>query len=301
MARRHVASVMILAAGAVLLAACSTPASSPPKPTAPLWKVTSAHRTLYITGAVGASLEKYPVPAPVTQAFAESGELILEGTPKHSQQELQKLKAFVMKRGLQPSGQTLSGALDPSQLALVKKAFSAVGFPFAAAQHFRPWMAVVTLHGKAFLKLGIKPHQLYMHFYNKADAEKMPVTFLNKDIRELELFAGMPRKVQVAWLTKTAKDVLDPKHQEKRARGIQAWERGDTTPLAKRSEKMLHEYPQLYKILVASYEPRWLKTLEAKLNTSGKPVFVIVNADNLVGPTNILKSLQKAGYKVVQQ
>lgn len=300
MLKRHLAAILVVAAFAVAVTACTTATPASPTPTAALWKVTSAHRTLYITGDVEASLKKYPLPAIMTQAFAKSGELVLEGTPEHDQQELQKLHAFMMKRGLQPSGQTLSGALDPSQLALVKKAFAAVGFPFAAAQHFRPWMAAVILHAKAFLKLGIKPHQLYMHFYNEAKAEKMPITLLNTDTGELELFAGMPQNVQVAWLTRTAKKVLDPKRLEKREQMIQAWKSGDTTLLAKKSEKMSHEYPELYKVLVTSYEPRWLKTLESKLNERGKPVFVIVNAGNLVGPTNILKGLRKAGYRVTQ-
>ncbi|MGH8160811.1 MAG: TraB/GumN family protein [Gammaproteobacteria bacterium] len=297
MFRRHFAAVLIVAAAAVTVTACTTATPTTPMPKTALWKVTSAHRTLYITGDMNVSLKKYPVPAPMTRAFAESGKLVFEGNPNPGKA---KVMPLVMKLGLQPSGQKLGDDLNASQLKLVKDAFSSVDVPFANVQHFRPWLAAVTLSGHLFLKFGVKPHQLHLYFYDEAKADKMPVTFLDTVAQELKMVADMPPKLQVNLLVMTAKEALEPNRSERRARMIQAWRSGDMETVAKIADKGFQGYPQVYKVMVTSRHPRWLKTLESKLDELGKPVFVIVGGPHLFGPGNLLSGLRKAGYQVTQ-
>ncbi len=265
-----------------------------------LWKVTSAHRTLYITGSVMASLKKYPVPAVMTAAFEKSGGLILEGTPVHSKSEMQQLKAFIMQHGVQVKGHMLDDELTASQLTLVKKASAAAGMPFVAVQHFQPWWAASMLNAKRILASGVKPHQLYLHFYAAAKHAKMPISLLNTDIGELRLYAGLPRSVQINWLVRVAHQADNPYLTDKRAHRVQAWRRGDVKPCAAKAAMLHGKAPQFYRTMVISYEPRWLTTLESKLDHAGSPVFVIVQYPNLVGPVNLLSSLRKAGYQVSQ-
>jgi uncharacterized protein YbaP (TraB family) len=265
-----------------------------------LWKVTSAHRTMYITGSVGCSLKKYPLPGVITRAFSKSGELTMEGKTNATNKEK---AALMMKYGLQPSGEKLNDDLDASQLKLVKKAFSTlpVSHTLAELQSLQPWVAVMLLH-HALHKTStphVKPHALFVYFHNKAKSEDMPVTFLNTVAGEFKLYASMP---QAAWLTMMAKTALKPEKARKRARErmIRAWRSGDIDTVEKYYKTHYQSYPKVYDTLVTSYESRWLKTLQATLNKSGKPVFVIVNAANLVGPVNILHSLSNAGYDVSQ-
>lgn len=270
-----------------------------PRQTA-LWKVASAHRTIYITGSVGASLEKYPVPEIIIAAFEKSGELIMEGKT-HANKK--KMAGLLRKYGLQPSGEKLNDDLDSSQVRLVKKALSSlsVRYTLADLQVFQPWFAVMVLHNGMYksLRPHAKQHALFEYFHSRADSAGMPVTFLNTVAGEVKLYARMP---QVAWLMMMAKRALKPNQARKRAltKMTQAWRSGHTAPVATYYNKTYREYPEVYNTLVTSYEPRWLKTLKSELNEDGKPVFVIVNADNLVGPVNILNGLRKAGYQVSQ-
>lgn len=269
-----------------------------------LWKVTSAHRTMYITGSLGASLKKYPIPAAITKAFSNSGELIMEGKTSMSKKEN---VALMKKYAHQPSGKELDDDLDASQLKLVKKAFLDLSVvpTLADLQPYQPWVAVMVLKQAVHKALNphVKPHEMPVYFHNKANDRNMPVTFLNTNASEIRLYASMP---QAAWLTLVAKTTTalksKPRQQRKRegSRMLHSWRNGDTEPIYKFYKKSYQDDPRIYDILVTSYEARWLKSLEAALNEDATPVFVIVNADNLVGPVNILNGLKKAGYHVSQ-
>lgn len=213
-------------------------------------------------------------------------------------------QATLMKKyAYQPYGKQLNDDLDASQLKLVKNAFSSLSVAptLENLQPYQPWFAVMVLHS-ALLKASsphYKPHAFFVYFHNKANDRDMPVTFLNTNAGELKIYANMP---QAAWLAMMAKTVLEPEQLRKidHARMVRAWENGDAELVGELYTKSYQDYPKVYDSLVTSYEPRWLKSLEAVLNENGKSVFVIVNAANLVGPINILNSLKKAGYHVEQ-
>lgn len=290
------ASVAVVA-GVTYAAAATTRDNS----TIPLWEVTSPYRTMYITGAIGASLKKYPVPAAILRAFARSDELVMEG--KITVEPKEKI-ALVKKYGLQPSGKTLSDDLGAADLKIVGQALAKYrGYALAKLQPFRPWMVVMALNqaeGKAS-KLQIKPHQLYALLQSEAEKRFMPISYLNTIAGEFKLYAGVP---EPEWLMMKATNALKPGHAEERASqhiaGVEAWRRGDVRTVAKIIARSYRGYPSVYRALVTDYEPRWDDVLKADLRTRGKTVFVIVNAGNLVGPVNILASLRKDGYQVVQ-
>jgi uncharacterized protein YbaP (TraB family) len=278
---------------AVALAACT---SAAPKPATSLWKISSAQRTLYL--ASDTQLLKpadYPIPSAITRAFSESGELIVEQIPAPDK----KMHALILKLGLLPSGKTLASELAPAQLETVKIALKKSGISYAAIEHLRPWLAHFVLKGKALKELGIDPQQqLTERFYRKAMAQKMPVTPLEHRAQTIKLVAALPQALQVKWLVQSAKATV--KLRELRPRIVKAWRDGDTAAMTKFVEKSFRGFPKLYRALVARRNRAWLKTIEARLDSKGTPVFVVVGDGHLADSDNLLALLRADGYSVRQ-
>jgi uncharacterized protein YbaP (TraB family) len=306
MDKRYVPATLLIALSAFALSACSSVESASPAPQASktfLWKVTSAHRIMYLTGNTqGLSAHDYPLPAPMTKAFGESTRVVFEGSPSANKA---KVKALVMKLGPLPQGEKLGEKISAAQLKRVKKAFAKVGVPFAAMQGMRPWIAGTVLQGKSLMKLwdkvgAKKSDQINQYFYKKAKARSLPITVLQPTSDIIKMLAAFPEKVQVAWLMMNAKSAAKPFKMDKYEKLLRAWENGDTKVLAHFSSKTFGDRPELYKAAVTDRNRRWVKSLEAMLAKRGKPVFVIVGAGHLVGHGNMRAMLRQDGYRVTQ-
>lgn len=298
---RFFAIVVVAAAGALVLAACAPLRRNapPPVPRTALWKVTSAQRTLFVTGDADASLKKYPVPPSMTKAFADSAELVLEADVNPPKDQA-NLAGLIMKLGRLPVGQKLSDKLNAAQLKVVKQAFTEAHLPFARFEGFEPWLAITVLVKASVAKSGIAPHQLFKHFDEAAEARKLPVTYLDTASQELRLMAGMPEQAQVSFLMITAKEYLKPKDPAKRAALVKSWREGNVEPMARYFASQFRGYSQVYELTITSRHARWIKTLSAMLSKPGQPVFVVVGSAHLFGNGNLLTGLRNAGYHVVQ-
>ncbi|MGH8225501.1 MAG: TraB/GumN family protein [Gammaproteobacteria bacterium] len=265
-----------------------------------LWKVSSANRVLYITGDTQVlSSKDYPLPQQIMQGFSRSGELIVEGNTDPGADEMKKVQALVVKDGLLPSSQKLSGLLNAEQQKLVKGAFAEVGFPFSKADSMRPWLAAIVMMQATFVKLGVNPaDQETEYFIKQAKHRELPITPLEAGTEQIKMFSGIPPAPQIAWLTSEARQL--PEQSALRPKVVAAWRKGDTKELAKMLQKAFRGHPELYRILVTDRNQHWLKVLKSRLDSSGEPVFVVVGAGHLVGPGNLVNALRQAGYKVAQ-
>ncbi|MGH8127141.1 MAG: TraB/GumN family protein [Gammaproteobacteria bacterium] len=297
MVKRHflVVSLAVLAAFSF---SSSVQAASAPKTL--LWKVSSAHRVLYITGVTQVlSPKDYPLPKQVTQGFSRSSELIVEGNADAGAGEKEKVQALVFKEGLLPSGGKLTDLLNAEQQKLVKEAFAKSGVPFSSVNSMRPWLAAIMMMHATFVKLGVNPaDQETLYFMKKAKHQGLPVTPLQSQSSMIKMAAGMAQTQQIAWLTMEARQF--PKQSAQRPKVVAAWRNGDTKTLAKLLKKSFRGHPKLYQILVTDRNQRWLKVLKSRLNSSGKSVFVAVGAGHLAGQGNLINALRQAGYKVTQ-
>ncbi len=143
-----IAAMTVAVAATMAGCATTTPAASSAAKTT-LWRVTSAQRTLYLTGT---TLPDYPLPQVMTHAFAQSGSVVFESDPGVDKAKVAALRpkiiAVVLKHGRLPAGQTLADKLTVEQLKRVKKALASDGVPFSRASHMRPWLVALTLQGR---------------------------------------------------------------------------------------------------------------------------------------------------------
>lgn len=306
MFKRYVSTTLLVALAAFALTACSSigPTNlTPPAQKTFLWKVTSAHRVLYLTGNSNIlSAKDYPLPAPMAEAFSKSGKLVFESSPDVNKQ---KAEALVSKLGPLPGGETLGQKLNTTQLKRVKNAFAKVDVPFAAMQPMRPWVAGTVLQGKATMKLWHKigakrSDQINLYFYKIAKAKSIPIVSLQPATDIIRMLANLPEKVQVSWLMLNAKRTTKPFNAKQYKQVIQAWRGGNTAFLAKMLAKSFGGYPKLTKAAVTNRNRKWVEALEADLDKAGKPVFVIVGSGHLVGPNNMQDMLRQDGYTVTQ-
>ncbi len=300
MSRRY-CSVVVFFAAAVFVLAGSADAASAQKTF--LWKVSSSHRVLYVTGVTQMLMPaNYPLPKEVMRTFKKSGELLVEGNTDPGPREKKKVLSLVVKNGMLPSGKQLTDSLNSDQQKLVKGAFSNVGFPFARADSMRPWLAAIVMMQLGNKKMGIDPADQETRFFIKrAKLRKLPVTSLESDSYQIKMFSGIAQAQQVAWLTMVAGELSDmPSLRAMRSRMIAAWRDGDTKTVAKLLESRFRGHPKLYRALVTGRNRRWIKALVSRLSKNGTPVFVAVGVGHLAGPGNLVSALRKAGYKVTQ-
>lgn len=304
MSKHHPAHTFMAAIAALAFTACA-PAFAATTSTAhittriPLWKVTSAQRTLYVTGAMGIPLNARPVPTRTAQAFAQSDTLVMEG--ETGPEAKAKGEALLTKYEPIPEGRTLADELTDTQLGRAKKILAIVGVDYNDVQHDQPWAVMMHFAHAAVKNSGRKPHPRYQHFKHLAKQRHMPVDSLDTSRQEIEMLANMPAKLQVAFLMQPVNAVLHPRTALQNKQGTRkAWSAGDMQGAAKYFDANFKDYPGLYQAIVTSRHDRWTKTLAAMLAKSGKPVFVVVGAPHLFGPHNLLDHLRKAGYAVIQ-
>lgn len=293
------AVIVALACAACALAFAATTSTAHATTRIPLWKVTSAHRTMYVTGAMGIPLDARPVPKRTAKAFAQSGALVMEADV--GPEAKAKVTTLLKKFEPIPGGQTLADELTDTQLQRVKMVLTALGVDYNDVQHDQPWAVLMHLEHAAVEKSGRKPHPRLRHFEHLAKQRHMPVEHLDTFKQEIEMLADMPTKLQLAFLMQTVNGTVHPQKALQSKQGTQkAWITGDMQSAAKYFAVNFKDYPGLYLVIVTGRHNRWTQTLAAMLAKSGKPVFVVVGAPHLFGPHNLLDHLRKDGYAVAQ-
>ena len=163
----------------------------------------------------------------------------------------------------------------------------------------RPWLAAIVMMQATFVKLGVDhAEQETPYFVKKAKHRGLPVTPLESGTFQIKMFSAMPQAQQIEWLVMEARQL--PKQAALRPKVIAAWRTGDTHAMAAIMHKSFRGRPELYRVLVTDRNDRWMKVLRSRLDSKGKPVFVVVGAGHLVGPGSLVDALRQAGYKVAQ-
>ncbi|MDN5924495.1 MAG: TraB/GumN family protein, partial [Xanthomonadales bacterium] len=146
---------------------------------------------------------------------------------------------------------------------------------------------------------GIDPQkQLGTTFYAQAKQRKLHVTPLETFAEQVKMFASFSDTLMAKWLILRAQQMLaEPSHI---AADKRAWRSGDVDYLSKSQAREFNGHPKLYQLLVTARNQRWMHVLQDRLDTNGKPVFVIVGLGHLIGKDNLLDLLRARGYTVTQ-
>lgn len=260
-----------------------------------LWRIKSAHATLYLYGTVHVLRPGQQWTSPtVEQALADSKALWLEVPDADEQPALQPL---VRSLGLDPT-HPLSTKVDLVTLRKIDAAARAAGLPGEQAlEPMRPWLASVSLTMLPLVKAGYDPKSgVERKLKAEAIAQGKPVRGLETLSEQLHYFADMPPKTELALLDSTLDEV--DKGPERLDALVAAWEAGNVPELDQLTNAwMAQQSPELYALLVRQRNVRWASQLDGLLKADGTN-FVAVGTAHLVGTDSVQSQLTRLGYQV---
>lgn len=293
------AKVLAVSAIALLGVACSStpvqpPVAATPEPQGPaMWVIRDHDSTIYLFGTVHLLRPETKWRTPKFEAaLASADELWFEITDGDDAANMQSL---VMTLGMDQAN-PLSKRLTPEQYARVKAAADKAGFPVAALDNMKPWMAGLTLSVLTMMKSGFDPNAGVDSIIKKGGEDaKKPLRAFETAEQQLRFFDSQPPEVQVEFLMSSideldeSADMLDGL--------VKHWAVGDVAALeTDLVSDMKTEYPDLYKVLLVNRNAAWAKTLAERLKGSGVS-FVSVGSAHLIGPDSVQSFLAKEGIK----
>ena len=119
---------------------------------------------------------------------------------------------------------------------------------------FKPWLAAITLTQLHLAKLGLDPQSgIEQRMLARAVADHKEILGLETIEEQLGMLAGLPPKLQVAFLLQT---LAEADQIEKEIDSmIAAWRDGDTVALEKLL-RTIQDSPELYRPLIADRNRR---------------------------------------------
>jgi hypothetical protein len=289
----------LTAAGAAV-AQNAAPSASSPRPAAAtasapatvdadpaLWVVKDKDTTIYLFGTIHVlkpGLSWFD--DGVKKAFDSSDELVLEMV----QPDQATMQNIVLSKAYSLSGPTLTERLPETDRGNYLKAMNSLGIPPAAFDRAQPWFAATNLSLLPLMKLGYDPKSGPETVLTEAAAaEKKAIEGLETPQQQIGYLAGLPEKVQMAFLESTLKDL--PKTEETMNGMVAAWSRGDPDALAKFMNDGLDDSPELAKTLLFDRNARWAQWIKARLDKPGT-VFIAVGAGHLAGRQSVIDQLK---------
>lgn len=271
-------------------AATSSPATVDADPA--LWVVKDKDTTIYLFGTIHVlkpGLSWFD--DGVKKAFDSSDELVLEMV----QPDQATMQNIVLSKAYSLSGPTLTERLPEADRGNYLKAMNSLGIPPAAFDRAQPWFAATNLSLLPLMKLGYDPKSGPETVLTEAAAtEKKAIEGLETPEQQIGYLAGLPEKVQMAFLELTLKDL--PKTEETMNGMVAAWSRGDPDALAKFMNDGLDDLPELAKTLLFDRNARWAQWIKARLDKPGT-VFVAVGAGHLAGRQSVIDQLRTLKIK----
>jgi len=296
----------LIAAPAILLAPPVTAQSAPAPTAAPaattsvrttdadpaLWVVKDKDTTIYLFGTIHVlkpGLSWFD--DGVKKAFDSSNELVLEMV----QPDPATMQNIVLSKAYRLNGPTLTERLPEADRGSYLNAMNSLGIPPAAFDRAQPWFAATNLSLLPLMKLGYDPKSGPETVLTAAAAtEKKAIEGLETPEQQIGYLAGLPDKVQLAFLESTLKEL--PKTAETMDGMVSAWSRGDPDALAKYMNDGLDDSPELAKTLLFDRNARWAQWIKARLDKPGT-VFIAVGAGHLAGDKSVIDQLKALNIK----
>jgi len=285
------------AACLALVAACGQ-AKAPEPQRALLWKVSDADNAIYLLGSFHAlRADDYPLPAPVSTAFADAEALAFEVPP--AEMESPQLVQQMMQAAALPAGQTLAQVVSPLAWRRLQAYCRRNGMQATQFERFAPWFVTLSLSMREMQQLGFDPKLgLDRHLMAKAAVAGKPTSGLETAASQIQVISGMPMAMQRQFLDEFLDDAGDPGASMDELHD--SWRRGDALAIEKQLvDELAAKYADLYRRIDVERNQAWLPKLRAMLDgrASGETL-VVVGAMHLLGKDGVVQQLQAKGYRV---
>ena len=254
-----------------------------------IWKVSDKDTTIYLFGTFHALPKDAKwFSGPVERAYKASGELVTEIPENDAAGDAKAIAA----RALLPEGQSLREMMSPDDRLKFEEILVGLGLPIETMDRFEPWYAAMTLTLLPAMNAGYDPQTgAERKLTDAADGKRKAA--LETVQQQIDLFDGLPREAQLAFLRETinstskAKATLDAM--------VAQWLKGDVDGLALLLNDELDD-PVLYKRLLTDRNANWAQWIDQRLKRPGT-VFMAVGAGHLAGQDSVQQQLRKRGIK----
>jgi len=296
-----VRAVRILTCLIALAVAVPALAQNAPPPAAKakkllMWKATSPTATVYLLGSIHVGdASMYPMPAVVETAFAGSKVLAVEINLKTVDQS--KALKLVQDYGVYTGNDALSQHISRETAAALAEFCAKNGFPTAAFDKLKPWVAAVTVIAVAWKQAGEDPALgVDQHFLDESKAPQRIDEFETAEL-QMSILSGLSEAEQQEMLTQTL--LRADKVQESLKKMQDAWKAGDSDVLLSLMNDQDGMPESVKKKLLDDRNVAMADRVDGYLKGK-EPCFVVVGAAHLPGEKGVVKLLQSKGYKVEQ-
>ncbi|MBL4851836.1 MAG: TraB/GumN family protein [Gammaproteobacteria bacterium] len=261
-----------------------------------LWRVTSANATVYLLGSLhAATIDMYPLPAPLYTAFDEANYLVVE--IDINKVDAQAQFSAIQKYGMYTDGSRIDQHLSNDSWQKLKTYIQARQMSETFIQGMKPWLVNLTITVAELSRLGYDTSLgIDQHFLNRA--KNKPVLELETLDGQMKILSGASEKQQEIDLVVTLDNLADMSEMMVTMRTL--WQQGDAQGLYQAMEIDAKKYPGFKKQWEALLDTRNI-SMAKKIKSymvSDATYFVIVGALHLGGKNGLLNLLRKKNYKV---
>jgi uncharacterized protein YbaP (TraB family) len=261
-----------------------------------LWRLSDADSEIWLFGTV------HILPPDlkwrterIDRAFAGAETIWFETPTDPAAQD--KIAGLVSQLGLNPPGETLTGALSAADRARFQRIAASLKLDAAALERVRPWLAAIQITLAFVTSRGHDPKSgVETVLEAEAARLKKPTRYFETAEEQIRFLADLPPAVQANFLSATLRQI------EEDGDTVQAmdaaWVAGDVKALEALLTRQLEEAgPEVYAALISDRNARWAKEIDAMMQGKGK-VFIAVGAAHLSGKDSVQSMLRAKGYEV---
>jgi uncharacterized protein YbaP (TraB family) len=274
------------------LAHVATPARAHPG----LWKVRDGDTTIYLFGTIHALPDKLQWrTAAFDKAFASADQLMIEVGNIDDQQAV---AGALMKAGMAPGLPPILERVPAENRPALKAAIADSGFPPAAFDRMKTWMAALVLTTAQFKRIGLTAEQgAERKLVAEWKARGKAVEGFETAEQQFGFLDGLSADAQQKFLIGAADKPGEAKAQF--AKMLKAWEGGDVAAIARSFDDETQMSRELRDVLMKRRNARWAEWLAARMAKPGT-VFVAVGAGHLAGPDSVQAMLARKGLRAVR-
>lgn len=265
-----------------------------------LWEVKSAGNVIHLFGTIHVGRRDfYPLPDAVEAALKDAAVLVVEADIS-DQSGLADLPPLMMY--MPPN--SIEKHIPPELFERLNAQATRLKLPSQAVRSMRPFMVAGLLAVSEYSRIGYDASQgVDAYLIRTAKADMKPVLELESVKGQVQLLAGMPEPLQVAFLDNTVASLERGGSADQVIGVINAWQSGDATlmqEVADNANKGMRDMTQLDDLLIHGRNAEMLKKIEGYLKGTERH-FVAVGSLHLTGPRGLVALLKAKGYEVTQK
>lgn len=287
----------------------STASATPPGPTASagrqtdtpdkqfFWKGQRGSEVVYLLGTIGyrpLDSESVSMVSEIEDAFQNSKSVLVDTI------DLRTTLPYSDKSVRYEGGDKLSRHLSPGTRNSLDSYLKWSGETMDMYDFWKPWFAALAFDVSNYRLDGFERVEWQKYIADKAKKEAKPIVEVETAVGKAALFDSLPAETQDKLLDLAIKELLDFRSIQKDMET--AWRAADADKLAAVSAREASADPELlaaYGRLLEQRNNRLIKCIDDELKNQG-PVFVAVDARNLVGSAGLLNRLQQKGFSCQQ-